>query len=767
MTVYFLDTFTAPDGTPNEGRTPDVNLLGSEPWAPWSPGLDSLVIVGGRLRASPDTETMGRIRFPSPTFQGWRLTPPWSLEWQIQSPDAAGSFFFGGDTGWELRFDGVDQQPRLWLDFQVMGPAGAFDDRQILDLSVPGGDQLSRIFSPSFGGPPRLDPSTLHTFRVEAGTTRVQVRVDGVVRISAPWRAPDEIGGLVLMLRRAADGQAASLSSVKIEAARATPIPPPPPPPPPQPQPPVLRDAAGYEFAFYLDVRVNGESLAPWGTITGIDIVDETGALTMARGTDALAQVLTLTRDGSAPSPEASQPPIPSMTFPRYLQFRRNGRNIGGADVTCIDFVNTADVLVTGEVIEGIATIQLSAAPPAPPPPPPPFVGLADQFDGRNGTNPTLRDVDFPAGARWAQSGDRAVGSLIGGDWRTGAGVSRLRYTPDIVQTITAETIALSIDAYADEGNLWLQLESDNGDEIELFLDVWLAGGVEVQFVADIGGVRIFREHMTALWLSERISAALHLDGTNARLVVNGAVVVTAAIAGLPPDVQRITLHADDHVAPRRVRAVGVSLDQALATVVDSTDIGPPPARDPVLFRDTFTAPDGSSPTARDIDAPAATRWFDGSNSSLGAGVIMGGAWQTTQFQSYLLAYPRIATVASSVSLLLDVDAVEGSVQWGAGPWSLRVLVLGASAGIEWGPEEPAALTFGQRVRAVLHMDGADWRLLVNGAQAGVSVGATSRPREFGQLEILCQLHPVPRMVRDVGVFAGLSVAEATALSAI
>lgn len=52
---------------------------------------------------------------------------------------------------------------------------------------------------------------------------------------------------------------------------------------------------------------------------------------------------------GFSLSPAGNSPPVTPEQFPSYLQFRVNGVDVGGPDVTVIDFVGDGWVVTRGE----------------------------------------------------------------------------------------------------------------------------------------------------------------------------------------------------------------------------------------------------------------------------------------------------------------------------------------------------------------------------------------------------------------------------------
>lgn len=51
---------------------------------------------------------------------------------------------------------------------------------------------------------------------------------------------------------------------------------------------------------------------------------------------------------GFALTPASGTPPVTSEQFPTYLQFRVNGVDVGGPDVTVVDFVGDGWVVTRG-----------------------------------------------------------------------------------------------------------------------------------------------------------------------------------------------------------------------------------------------------------------------------------------------------------------------------------------------------------------------------------------------------------------------------------
>jgi hypothetical protein len=52
---------------------------------------------------------------------------------------------------------------------------------------------------------------------------------------------------------------------------------------------------------------------------------------------------------GFSISPASSAPPVTPEQFPNFIQFRLNGVDLGGPDVTVVDFVGAGWVVTRGE----------------------------------------------------------------------------------------------------------------------------------------------------------------------------------------------------------------------------------------------------------------------------------------------------------------------------------------------------------------------------------------------------------------------------------
>lgn len=65
---------------------------------------------------------------------------------------------------------------------------------------------------------------------------------------------------------------------------------------------------------------------------------------------------------GFALTPASNTPPVTPQQFPNYIQFRLNGVDLGGPDVTVVDFVGPNWVITRGTGDEA-GTLTISYVP--------------------------------------------------------------------------------------------------------------------------------------------------------------------------------------------------------------------------------------------------------------------------------------------------------------------------------------------------------------------------------------------------------------------